>query len=485
MSGQSVHWYDGLFFWPHHMQTAERLLFHQMGQGQRWNLHHNWGLRAADVDLEALANGRFVVRSLQARLPDGTLVAVPDDGSIPPLDLKATLAKNASVRILLAIPRLRLGQVNAAANNGVPAEPADAPPPPAARFQIDEVELEDENNPDNAQQIQVRWLNLKLLTSVESQAGFEVLPIAQVKRADTPEARPELDRNYIPPLLACDAWRMLQADILQVSFDRIGKKLEKLAAEMVTRGISFDTRHYGAPKRVAQLQVLNEAAAVLTNLAFVAGVHPLWAFVELCRIVGKLAIFGPTRQLPPLPPYNHDDLGGCFWRIKVHLDDLLDQVAEPMYQEQPFVGEQLRMQVLLKPEWLQPVWQMFVGVRSPLDTEEIVRMLRRRGPLDMKIGSANRVDDIFDRGEAGLEFTHITKLPQALPAEPGLTYFQIVRETQLDEWSNVEKSKTLAIRLNQNRIVGDIQGKRTLTIQSGRQTTEMQFTLYLVAEEQE
>jgi type VI secretion system protein ImpJ len=145
---------------------------------------------------------------------------------------------------------------------------------------VEAVAAEDENSSGNAQQIQIRWLNLKLLVGTESLAGYEVLPIAQVRRSETPDALPQLDPAYIPPLLSCDAWPVLQADILQVSYDRIGKKLEKLAAEVVTRGISFDTRHYGAPKRMGQLQVLNEAAAVLNTVGFVAGVHPLWAYVE-------------------------------------------------------------------------------------------------------------------------------------------------------------------------------------------------------------
>jgi hypothetical protein len=42
----------------------------------------------------------------------------------------------------------------------------------------------------------------------------------------------------------------------------------------------------------------------------------------------------------------------------------------------------------------------------------------------------------------------------------------------------------LAVRLNQNRIAGDIHGKRSIAIQTGGQTTPMEFTLYLVAEEQ-
>jgi hypothetical protein len=44
----------------------------------------------------------------------------------------------------------------------------------------------------------------------------------------------------------------------------------------------------------------------------------------------------------------------------------------------------------------------------------------------------------------------------------------------------VQKSLTLALRLNENLIAGNIQGQRVLTIKNRGQTIPMQFTLYLV-----
>jgi type VI secretion system protein ImpJ len=138
------------------------------------------------------------------------------------------------------------------------------------------------------------------------------------------------------------------------------------------------------------------------------------------------------------------------------------------------------MQVALEPKWLEPAWQMFVGVHSPLKAEECVRLLTQKGQLDMKIGSSTHVDEIFLRGLKGLEFTHASLPPDALPAEPGLIYFQVNRQSQREEWHNVQQSLTLAIRLNPRFIAGNIQGERRLAIQTGSRTVPMQFTLYLV-----
>jgi type VI secretion system protein ImpJ len=114
-----------------------------------------------------------------------------------------------------------------------------------------------------------------------------------------------------------------------------------------------------------------------------------------------------------------------------------------------------------------------------------VRLLTKAGQLDMKIGSSDRVDEIFERGMAGLRFAHSPRPPRPLPSVPGLVYFQVDRASQREEWQNVQKALTLAIRLNANRILGDIQGQRVLTTKaSNNQTASLQFSLYVLPQEQ-
>jgi type VI secretion system protein ImpJ len=466
-----------MFLRPHHFQTAQRHWMHLAHQSEKWDQHYNWGLRALQLDLDALANYRLVVRTLKARLRDGTLVSIPEDGVLPVLDLKGAFERDTTITVFLAVPLLNLGKANAPSNGAVTNE--------GVRFLLDYQELEDENTGLNPQSIQVQLLNLTLLLSTQSQAGYEVVPIARIEKAPNAEATPQLDLTYIPPVIACDAWTPLEAEILQTVYDRIGKKIELLAQQVVSRGITFDSQAQGDPQIFNQLRIANEAYAVLGILFFAQGVHPLTAYLELCRVAGQLAILDDIRRPRELPKYDHDDLGGCFYRVKQYIDMLLDKVIEPEYKERPFIGSGLMMRVTLDSAWLESTWQMFVGVQSPLSSEDCIRLLTRAGHqgLDMKIGSSERVDEIFRLGEAGLRFAHSPRPPRALPQTAGLVYFQVNRESQLQEWARVQKSLSLGVRLNENLIVGDIQGQRILRIKSGGQMTTMQFTLYVVPKE--
>jgi type VI secretion system protein ImpJ len=466
MPSRAVHWHEGMFLRPHHFQAADRYLTQQAQFATSLDLHHCWGLRSIDIDPDALANGRLVVRSLRARLPDGTLVSVPEDGTLPAVEIKPVLEKSPDVTAYLAVPVARLGRANAAA--------------PGARYRVETQELEDENTGVNPQPVAVRVLDLQLLLSTQDRGGYEALPVVRVERSSRADAAPQLATSYIPPLLACDAWPVLRDGILQQVHDRVGKKLDLLATQITTRGLGFDSTGQGDSQLLAQLRVLNEASAVLGVSAFTPGIHPLPVFAELCRFVGQLAVFGPARRPPALPRYDHDDLGGCFWRLKQYIDDLLGAVVEPEYRERPFVGAGLRMQVALEPSWLEPAWAMFIGVKSPLGPDELIRLLTQPGQLDMKVGSGDRVDGIFRMGQAGLTFTPSPRPPRALPSAPGLVYLQVSREAGQAEWLNVQRSLTLAIRLNESLVAGDIQGQRVLTIRRGGVSSTLEFTLYVV-----
>jgi type VI secretion system protein ImpJ len=475
MPSGEVHWQEGMFLRQHHFLTEHRQMVRLVQLDGKWALHHNWGLRSITLNTEALGNFRFSVTALEARLRDGTLIEVPKDGPLAELDLKPVLESNRKVTVHLGVPVLKSSQANVSE-----ARPADG-----MRYYVITQQLEDENLGVNPQPIPIRRLNLKLLFSTDNLAGYETVPIARIEKSERAEATPQLDATYIPPVLACDAWRDLSVGILQSVYDRIGRKIEKLAGQAVSRGLGLDNLDSQAQKGTlsfAQLRAFNEGYACLSNLAFLEGLHPLPVYIELCRMVGQLSIFHWTRRPPDLPLYDHDDLGGCFHRVKNYLNELIDIAPEPDYEERDFVGRGLRMKVEIQPEWLNRNVPMYIGVTSPLKPDECAQQLERLG---MKVSSLERVEDIYRRRDIGLQFSQVplAALPPALPRDAGpsllLTYFQINRELQQSEWEHVKNSGTLAIRFKEDDVVGEIDGKREVTLRLTKEMT-FRFTLYVL-----
>lgn len=468
MADRPVHWHEGMFMGPQHLQAAQRYDAAQRRKGSRAAVRYNWGIQHLDLNQKALANHRLEILSLTACLRDGTLVDLPEDGTLPVLDLRAALERNPQLMVHLALPRLRAGQANVDEGNSQPK-----------RFLVEMRDIDDENTGMDPQPVRFRLLNVKLLLSDEQEDAYDVLPLARINKSTDADTTPQIDVTYIPPLLGCDAWGPLQVGILRAIYDRIGSKIDLLAEQSRSQGITIDSHASEDTRIVGQLRVLNEAYTVLGVLAFAEGVHPLEPYLELCRLVGQLSIFDPERLRPPeLPRYDHDDLGYIYYQVKRYIDGLLDLIIEPDWIARPFQGVGLRMQVGLEPAWLEDAWQMFVAVDSPLSTEQCASLFTERGVLDMKIGSSDRVDTLYDSAKSGLRFTHLPS-PRTLPARKGLTYFQIDRKAQPDEWAFVKRSMSLAVRVNQRNVSGDIHGQQAIIIKLQSQQTPVRFTLYV------
>ena len=82
MTDRAVHWHEGMFLRPHHFQAAGRFWTGLAHRGDKYDLYYNWGLVSIDLDRDGLTNYRLVIRSMKARLRDGILVSIPEDGQI-------------------------------------------------------------------------------------------------------------------------------------------------------------------------------------------------------------------------------------------------------------------------------------------------------------------------------------------------------------------------------------------------------------------
>jgi type VI secretion system protein ImpJ len=469
MKTPAVHWIEGMFLRTQHFTRTQRYVSESIASGDRWSQPYNWGLGSIEITQHSLAAGQLAISSLSVRMRDGAIISVPQDGELGVVDLKSALGGDRVVTIYLGCPQLSDWRPNVVP----PGSPLDS------RYSSVTTEVEDETTGAKPQTINVLRLNLRLLTSDAEAPGIEAIPIARLTQSDRSDGPPQLDPTYIPPLVACDAWPSLQIGILQSIRYRIGGKMGVLAQQAISREISFDSRDRGDAKHLAQLRELNEAYAVLGPIAYTRGIHPLAAYLELCRIAGTLAIFGDSRRMPDLPQYDHDDLGHCFFAVKRCLDELLDEMTEPVYKERPFVGVGARMQVELESVWVRPEWQIFVGVQTSLPVDDCIDLITQPGRLDMKVGSSDDVDRLYRLGRPGLRFRYVPQPPISLPTPPGMVFFQLEREQGMsNEWQAVERSLSLAIRPSERLIAGDIQGRSQLAIRVGDRPETMQFTLF-------
>ncbi|MCY2996119.1 MAG: type VI secretion system baseplate subunit TssK [Planctomycetota bacterium] len=486
MRNPAVHWYEGLFLRPQHFQAADRYWQEFLCTSQQWDHPFHYGLYEIAFSKEAIGNHQFEVHALKARMRDGTLVSLETGQTPDRIDLKEALGGGPKkkltaelaeaferaevVRVYLAIPKLRLGRPNVTSGSGSDA-----------RYQETVLPVQDESRGGDDRELQFRTLNARLLLSTQDVSGYELLPIAQVKRASEGAAAPQLDKDYIPPLLAIDVWPALGREIVRAIYDVIGQKLEVLSQQLLGRGIGLDSQEPGDADRIEMLSQLNGAYSLLSVLAFTPGIHPLTVYVELCRIAGQLAIFSPERRAAGFSPYDHEDLAGIFKQIQIRVEQCLNSVRDYEYQQRYFVGLGLEMQVTLEPRWFNSDWQWYVGVRKGDLTTQEVRELLSPGQLDWKLGSSRQVEMLFQHRAPGLQLTPMERTVRALPARQDWIYYEVPR-TDTPAWRDVQQTQTLALRLKDSLIVNydRLQGETQLVVSTRGKRVPLQFALFAV-----
>lgn len=465
MSTLPVHWHEGLFLRPHHFQLFDRRVRESVRQAEEWLLGYAYGIRSVDIDEQRLKNWNFAVNSLEIRLQDGTHVRFPEEASLAPLTIprEAFKSEEQRIRVAIAVPRLRMGHQNSAFGK----------PDPDARYTVESVDVDDENEAGNRQSLDVRWINARLMIVNEEAEGYELLPIAQLRLGAVAEAPPEIDPDYIPPLLACNAWSRLQ-NLISGIVDQLGGLADRLSRQMIDRGVAFESGHREDLERILKLQAVNCSLGQVQHLSSVRGVHPLDAYVGLCAVLGQLSIFRAERRMPTtVPAYNHDDLAVCFYALRTLLD--LGDQPQRAYVKRPFIGAGLQMQVRIDREWLTPDWAYYIGVQSKLKFHEIERLLMQR--LDMKVGSSEEVDTIYKFARRGAGLQAIPDPPRDFPLNEW-TYWKVDRSTEA--WKAVERTLNLGIRFNERQVQGKVDGEQQIQIQNPEsgQLVSLSFALY-------
>jgi type VI secretion system protein ImpJ len=472
MKNLPVHWSEGMFLRPHHFQAADRFWTEQLDASERWDHPYNYGVRDLELSPAAIENFQVEVTSCSARMRDGTLISIEPNAGLDRVDLRKAFETRQAVKVFLAVPRLKIGAVNVSQDG----------PGVRSRYAARHQPQQDESQGGNDQDIGFRALSVRLMLEGEETDGYELLPIAQIERAGEQQAFPQIDKNYFPPMLAVEAWGPLGLEIVRYLYDKIGKRIERLAAQVTNRSINFANQDPVDLARLFMLTELNQAFAVLGTLAFSSGLHPFTAYYELCRVVGQLSIFAEKERRAPLdiPRYDHDDLARIFNYIKTKIELLMEEIPDDKYEQRFFEGWGRGMRCKLNPKWLGSDWQWYVGVTfSGNLKEQDCRKLLSPGYLNWKLGSERMVDDLFEFGLEGLHLVPQERTPRPLP-ERNWIYYQVTRDN--NAFRDVMDHESLAMRLNENLILNfdTLKNQQKIRIRFENGQAELQFALFAV-----
>jgi type VI secretion system protein ImpJ len=433
-----VHWHEGLFLLPHHLQHLQRGFGDSSSAERRLNWAHPYGLVEARLSSDDLENMRIRFEHLHAVMPSGREVRFPRDAELAALDIKQAFESRGRFVVYLALPLW----LDSRANCMPPGQTVDDRA--KILYRVVETEVADENTGENAKAMLLRRLNARLLLEDDDRSDLEVIPLLRVTRAAGEEVGlPQQDPEFVGPCLVLNGSATLKELVRDLTSQVLASRQE-LVVQVTRGGFSIDALRGIQFEQIMRLRSLNRYGARLEALIETSNVAPFEIYVLLRELMGELAALHPDRDLFETASYNHDNPYPVFSDLAAKIRQLLRGSVAPSFLKVPFTDVNGLLSAVLTDEHLTRPTDYFLGIRTKEDPRTLARLVEDGDRFKLMPQS------IAARAIRGVVLKEERFPPLELPAQSGLYFFRLLRGQSVRNWQQVQAEKVAVVRWTGN-----------------------------------
>lgn len=429
-----IHWHEGLFLQPHHLQVMQHQLQVDMRAARALLTPYCFGVVEGRLVQDDLADGRVRFERLRVIMPSGQEVIFPEAANLPALDIKTELVRSSGpLEILLAVPLWAKRRANAFR----PGEQADSRikllyMPEEAR------EVTDENTGENPQAVHFRKVNARVVFKSEDLADMEFLPLLRVVRASGEDmGKPRQDPDFVPPSLLLKSSPVLH-DLARELTAQLNASREQLRVKVTTGGLGLEVKW----DLTLRLTTLNRFCSSLPSLVEEGMVTPFALYLQWRELLGELLALNPDKGVFECEPYNHLDPLRSFKELdrKIRAEIRVSRATEPL--RVVFAGSPGLLRATLEPQHFEKPTGYFLGIKTKLERTALALYLSDSNKFKLMPGSMERVA-IF-----GVELKEENYPPLELPGQNDLHYFRVLPASNQRRWDKIKEEKVISLVWN-------------------------------------
>ena len=448
----NIHWHEGLFLQPHHLQRLQHGALSQNQTDRRLLWPCPYGIIEAKLSLDELANFRVRFDKLRALMPSGLEVNYPDNAELPSIDLKPLFAGSGAVfTIYLGVPLWKEGRANSGGES--PSEQPDA----TAKiiYRVHEQTFADENTGDNAKPLLIRRLNARFVTDDEDKSDLELIPVLRLVRGVGEQlGQPKPDPEYAPPCLFLSGSTVLHNTVRDL-VNQVEASRQELVIQINRGGFAMDTIRGLQIEQLLRLRTLNHYSARLTTMLAAANITPFDWYLELRSLHAELSALHPDKDDYEIPPYNHENLFNAFDQLSVKTRALLRGAVAASFLKIDFTTTPDGLEATLTDEHFTRPVEYFLAIKSSQDPRQIAPLVEDGNRFKLMPKS------MANRAVRGVVLKEERFPPLQLPAIGGLNFYRLDRAEAARVWQQLQTEKIMALRW------------------PGQETSDFQVTLYM------
>lgn len=432
-----VHWHEGLFLQPHHLQLMQHQVLDEFCVERRLALPYSYGIVDYRLSSDALEDNLIQFDRLRTIMPSGLIVDVPEGADLPALDIKDVFgSSSAPFTIYLGVPLWYASRANTIERGST----ADARV--KRLFRVQDAQWSDENSGENPQPLLVRRVNARLMFEDDDRTDMEMLPLVRIVHATATEEGvgvPRQDALFIPPCFHLNGSPVLR-DMVRDLAHQVEATRGALVNQIMRRGFSWETARSAQIEAILRLGTLNAFAGHLRQLVAAPCVTPFEVYLALRSLLGHLAALYPEDDQYEVADYDHDSPAVCFQDLCAKVRRLLSGKAPIPVLKVSFKLEGTILAAMLTDEHLTRPSEYFLGIRTKQDPAELVKLVENRDEFKLMART------LADMAIWGILLKEERFPPFGLPVERGLHYFRLLRGESRRMWERIGQEKAMAVR---------------------------------------
>jgi type VI secretion system protein ImpJ len=433
-----IHWHEGLFLLPHHLQSFQRNVEERSAAERQLNWPYSYGVVESRLSADALENMRIRFDSLHVIMPSGEEIRFPADSELPTLDIKQAFESRGSFTVYLGLPLWSTSRANCLS----PGETVDTRA--KILYRVFEREVNDENSGENAKAMLCRRLNARLLLEDDDRSDLETIPLLRVTRAAGEDVGlPQQDPEFVGPCLVLKGSASIR-ELVRDLTNQVLASRQELVAQVCRGGFSIDTLRGIQFEQIMRLRTLNGFGARLEALVETANVAPFEIYIVLRELLGELAALHPDRDLFSTASYNHDNPYPVFSELATKIRLLLRGSVAPSFLKVAFTQIDDVLTATLTDEHLQLPVDYFIGVRTKQDPASLARLIEDADRFKLMPQS------LANRAIRGIVLKEERFPPLELPAQNGLYFFRLLRGQSSRSWQQIQAERVAVVRWTGN-----------------------------------
>jgi len=430
-----IHWHEGLFLQPHHLQRFQFSLNQSIVAERNLTWAYPYGIVEARLSEDDLANRRVRFERLRLIMKSGIVIDYPDHAEVPTLDLKQALERFRSGFVVsLGVPQWDEQQAN------VYAESSTGEARVRVHYLVREKEYRDENTGENPRSVPLRKVNASLVLPDDDITNLETIPLLRV----VPGVGQEIgscrqDPNFAPPtmvLRGSPSLRKMVYDLgaqLEASRDGLVVQINQGGFNMeVLRGLQLE--------QLLRLRTLNHFSARIPLLVELENISPFALFMELHSLLGELSALSPTQDNFRVGRFNHEDPLPIFKDLCSRIRGLLKGVVTASFMQLEFSPTEDFLALELTDEHLSKPNDYFLGIETGSEHRVVTELVEDPDRFKLMPKAFVR------RPIYGIKLKEERIPPPELPAKSNLKYYRVLRADSGRMWDMLKREKAMALR---------------------------------------